>query len=184
MSVIDGLYDSFVAIQRWLVIGFAFFLLVVPSSSANVILHSCVGGVALWNTRDEVLREKGPPLRKVRRNSYDIFWHYRTMTVFFSAYDYSTKPPSGFVVISVASTNRNERTSLGIGVGSSESAAKRAYPNLRCASFDRTRRCEIRGRDRSYSTSFEITKQRVSEIAVEIDSGFDDGPRQKPDPRC
>lgn len=169
---------------RLSIVTLALFLLVVPSSAAKLIPDACVGGVALWNTRADVLSEKGPPLRKVRRNSYDILWHYRAMTVFFSAYDYNTKPPSGFVVVSVTSTDRNERTSRGIGVGSSERAAKRAYPNLSCGTSNGTRRCELPGWVVGHYTEFKVTKSRVSEISIFMDSGFDDGGRQKPDPRC
>ena len=165
--------------QRSLVIALALFVLVVPSSAAKVIPDACVDGVALWNTRAEVLSEKGLPLRKVRPNNLDIIWRYRDMTIYFAPYE-----PSDLLVVSVSSTNRTERTARGIGIGSSERAAKRAYPNLSCVTSNGTRLCALPGWVAGRFTELKITRSRVSEIRIYMDSGFDDGRRQKPNPRC
>jgi hypothetical protein len=152
-----------------------FFLL--PSSlSAHVVIDSCIGGVSLWDSSTQVLRQWGNPTRKVKRPP-DVWWHYRKGSVLLTPWGRSSHD---WIVLAVTTTDPKQRTRAGIGVGSWLSEVRAAYGPW-C--FGRQGSCDI-GSGQGRDTYLRFKRGRVVEVSVSLDSSYDDGARRAPDPRC
>ncbi len=155
------------------------FFLMPAALSARLVPGACIGGIGLWDSSAQVVREWGKPIRKTT-NRPEVWWHYRNGSVLVTRWGY--KPtPSKIIVLSITTRDRGERTGSGIGVGSTLNAVRAAFPSLSCDSSP-AHSCQA-GRY-GYYTTFSIKQGRVTEVGVTLDSGYDDGPLQAPDPRC
>ncbi len=70
-------------------------------------------------------------------------------------------------VTAVYTTGRGDRTTRGIGVGSSERALRQKHSGLRCATFEGFRSCHTgQGNPGEVITDFAIRKGRITRITV------------------
>jgi hypothetical protein len=154
----------------------AAFLVLTHSSAARVVPDACIGGIGLWDNSVTVLEERGPPIRK-RHVRPDVWWVYRQGSVLLTPWR-ASRDPRDLIVLVIRTRDRSERLPTGIGVGSWFSEVRARYPQC-----PRHGSCDVGGSiDRE--TVLELDRSRVSRVSVGLDSGFDDGPRQPPDPRC
>ena len=154
----------------------AAFLVLTPSSLARVVPDACIGGIGLWDNAVTVLEQRGKPIRK-RAVRPDVWWVYRDGSVLLTPWRASRKPRD-MIVLVVRTKDRGERLPTGIGVGSWFSQVRARYPQC-----PRQGICDV-GRSIDRETILELDRSRVTRISVGLDSSFDDGPRQRPDPRC
>ena len=132
------------------------------SASALVQIDRGIAGARLNNTRAEVRAALGTPA-SIQRSS-NIFgptlrYRYRGgITVFFQGRRRVT---------AVFTTGRGDRTSRGVGVGSSERAVRRRVPGVRCETIAGTRSCHTNDFTAgSRVTDFQIRGGKVRRIAV------------------
>lgn len=138
--------------------------LALPVTAGAVIVpqHS-IAGVRVGATEAQVRAVAGAPVRVVAgANDFGAYrqLRYRGLTVTLQG---------GRRVTSVFTTSRAQRTRSGIGVGSTESALRRAIPVARCESVGDIRGCvvgeELPGRR---VTRFSIQDGRVSRVIVGV----------------
>jgi hypothetical protein len=153
-------------------------VLTFPSAtSAHIVLDSCIGGIGLWDSGTQVLRQWGTPIKMTKR-APDVWWHYRKGSVLLTPWGRGTSPDN-LIVLAVSTTDPRQRTPAGIGVGSWLSEVRTAYGPW-CT---RQGSCDI-GKRENRSTSLLFKKGRVVEVSISLYSDFDDGARKPPDPRC
>ena len=108
-------------------------ILAAPAlSSARIVPNSSIHGLRLGASYSSVISRLGPPGR-VRTGFDGVLGATRTvswggLTIVFSAAASST----GLIAEGISTTSRRERTSRGIGVGSSFNQLRRSFPGLRC----------------------------------------------------
>jgi hypothetical protein len=152
------------------------------SSAARIVPAACIGGIGLWDSSSQVLRQWGKPIRKVS-SPPDVTWYYKSGSVLLTRWGYPPAP-NRVIVLGISTTDRKQRMGSGLGVGSSMSEVRAAYPGVKCA---RQGACEVgfNGRSIGRANTYVILKNsRVTEVSISLDSSFDDGPLQAPDPRC
>jgi hypothetical protein len=72
-------------------------------------------------------------------------------------------------VTEVTTTHSNQRTRSGVGVDSTETAVKRAYPSVLCAPSGGFRRCRLgSGKPGTRATDFLIGHGRVLQVTVQL----------------
>lgn len=135
----------------------------VPAgAAADVVPQRGIAGVDLRMTQAQVREAAGDP-RTVVRGSNDfgsfVRWTFSDrVAVLFQGEERVT---------SVTTTGRRERTSRGVGVGSSERAVRRLVRGARCRTEYGLRSCTV-GRllPGRRVTSFSIVRGRVSRVDV------------------
>jgi hypothetical protein len=153
--------------------------LALPASPpATVVFNACVGGIGLWDSSARVLRSWGTPVRKVRMPP-DVRWRYPKGSVLLTRWGYPPTP-NKIIVLAITTTDPRHRTAAGIGVGS-RPAALLAKHGVRCPVVRGT--CETSDGLLRH-TLITIANRRVAEITVTLNSGYDEGNLQQPDPRC
>jgi hypothetical protein len=71
--------------------------------------------------------------------------------------------------VEVTTTRSTERTPAGVGVDSSESAVRAAYPSVACAAWSVYRRCRLgSGKPGTRVTDFTIGRGRVLQVTVAL----------------
>jgi hypothetical protein len=143
------------------------------STIASVVPNACIAGVGLWDSREQVAREWGPPSGKAG-NWLQPTWHYPNGTV-----DFARVAPNRWIVTQIVTTDPRERLD-GIGVGSWRSevhAATRGCPRgwrfCRIASARRERR----------GTNVHFDGDRVTELSI-FQNEWNEGRLSQPDKRC
>lgn len=150
-------------------------------SAARIIPGACIGGIGLWDSSSQVLRQWGKPLRKVS-DPYGVRWYYKSGSVLLNQWGYPPAP-NKVIVLVITTTDPKQRMRSGLGVGSWVSEVRAAYPTAKCP---RQGWCDIsfRGNIGRAYTSVRLKNGRVAEVSVSLDSSYDDGSLQAPDPRC
>ena len=119
----------------------ALIALAAPSAaSASVVPQRSIASIELSMTRAQVEKRLGTPER-VRRPRSEIFGRYTELEyglTFISIFD---SAEGG--VFSITTTSRRQRTSTGVGVGSTERAVRRGVRNVRCRTEYGFRRCSV-----------------------------------------
>jgi hypothetical protein len=152
------------------------------SSAARIVPGACIGGIGLWDSSSQVVRQWGKPIRKVS-NPPDVTWYYKSGSVLLTRWGYPPAP-NKVIVLAVTTTDRKQRMRSGLGVGSSLSEVRSAYPGVKCP---RQGLCELGYSGRPFGRAYPyvtLKNSRVTEVSVSLESSYDDGPLQAPDPRC
>ncbi len=123
-------------------------LVLAPVAAAKIVVRESIAGVKLGMTAAQVRAALGKPHHITYRpdqieGSVKIFDYGATDVVL-------TRGPTA-QVLRVKTTTRRERTSKGIGVGSTRAAIKRAYPAANCVD----RICALG--DAAATTTFHLT---------------------------
>lgn len=141
-------------------------LLVAPATASALIqIDRGIGGVRIGNTKAEVRAALGRPHRaRSGRNAFGPFTRYtyrrERISVLFQG---------GNQVSSVTTTGRGDRTTRGVGVGSTERTVDARVPRVKCETIGGTRSCHTgdftAGRR---VTDFLIRRGRVTRVTVGI----------------
>ena len=139
--------------------------LALPAQAGAMIqIDQGIAGARIGNSKSEVQAALGKPA--VTRTGTNEFGPWRQyvfeggVRVFFQGDE---------DVTAVFTIGRGDRTTKGIGVGSSERALRQSHRNLRCESFEGFRSCRTKeGRPGQRLTDFEIRKGRVVRVTVGI----------------
>ena len=155
-------------------------VLVFPSAmSASVVIDGCIGRIGLWDHPTTVLREWGRPIRTTKLASDPSFtvWHYKKGLVLLAPWR-----KNRMIVGAIETTDPQERTPAGIGVGSSHTEVVAAYGRRMC--LPNFRWCRLDG-DANYRwTKIRLKRGRVATVRISLYSNYVDVGPQVPDPRC
>jgi hypothetical protein len=141
--------------MRRIAAGFALVALIVPAQSSALIRpQQGMSGVWLGMTKTQVRAKLGRPIGSGGGRVY-----YARVWVGFRLGR----------VVEVTTTRSSERTRSGVGVDSTESAVKRAYPSVVCAPSGGFRRCRLgSGTPNTRATDFLIGHGRVLQVSVQL----------------
>jgi hypothetical protein len=139
--------------RRFLVIAAALTaLLVAASASATIRPGRGMSGVVLGMTKAQVQAKLGRPIGTGGGRYY-----YARVWVAFRLGR----------VVEITTTRSSERTGSGVGVDSSESQVRRAYPGVVCAPAGGFRRCRLgSGNPGTRATDFLIGRGKVLQVSV------------------
>jgi SmpA / OmlA family len=137
-------------------------LAAAPAAEAKIQLDKGLAGVRIGDTRAQVKRTLGRPLKqRSGANEFGSYVQYvfrKGITVDFQGEDR---------VSSIVTTGRRERTSNGVGVGSSEAAVKTKVKGVRCETIGSARSCHtgrlVGGRK---VTDFRVVDGKVASVFV------------------
>jgi hypothetical protein len=140
-------------------------LLALPTAaSAYISIDHGIAGARIGNTGKQVRAALGKPkLRITGTNPFGYYVDYRYvggLRVLFQG---------GRRVSSVSTTGLGDRTTKGVGVGSSEATAKARHPKLKCETIGGTRSCHT-GTFAAGTrvTDFLLKKGKVTRVFVGI----------------
>lgn len=122
-----------------------------------------IAGVRLGDSEEAVEGRIGPPVRigpdtQAGPVVYEQ-WFYPGLKVGLVG------TPDRLSVLNIETRARTAKTPRGVGVGSSETKVRRAYPPLRCSTYRKVRTCAL-GEPGSRQTGFTIRRGRVSAIWI------------------
>lgn len=137
--------------------------LLAPAANADAVIvpQQAIAGVKLGMKERSVRAKLGKPRRVVRGSDqfgkFASFYYRRGIVVGFR----------GTRVNNIYTDSKSERTSRGVGVGSSERTLRRRLRGERCRTSLRERQCSIgRGAPGGRVTRFRIRRQRVVDIFI------------------
>jgi len=139
-------------------------LLLPATAPALIQVDKGIAGARLGGTSAQVHAALGAPTRT--RNGNNEFGAFREET-----YEggISVLYQSGRTVTSVETTGLGDRTAKGVGVGSTERAARANVPGLRCETSDGIRVCETHAAvPGKRVTSFFIKGGKVTRVSVDF----------------
>jgi hypothetical protein len=123
-------------------------------ASATIVLGKGMSGAALGMTQAQVRARLGAPV-----GSGGGRWYYARVWVGFRAGR----------AVEITTTRSTERTRGGLGVDSTESALRAAYPGLACAAATPFRRCRLgSGASGTRVTDFMLGRGRVLQVTVAL----------------
>ena len=123
-------------------------------ASATIVPGKGMSGVALGMTKAQVRARLGRPVGTGAGR-----WYYARVWVGFRAGR----------AVEITTTRSTERTRGGLGVDSTESALRAAYPGLACAAATPFRRCRLgSGAPGTRVTDFMLGRGRVLQITVAL----------------
>jgi hypothetical protein len=139
--------------RRFLVIAAALIaLLVAASASATIRPGRGMSGIVLGMTKAQVQAKLGRPIGTGGGRYY-----YARVWVGFRLGR----------VVEITTTRSSERTGSGVGVDSSESQVRRAYPGVVCGPSGGFRRCRLgSGNPGTRATDFLIGRGKVLQVSV------------------
>ena len=123
-------------------------------ASATIVPGKGMSGVALGMTKAQVRARLGAPVGTGAGR-----WYYARVWVGFR----------GSRAVEITTTRSTERTRGGLGVDSSESAIRAAYPGLSCSAATPFRRCRLgSGAPGSRVTDFMVGRGRVLQVTIAL----------------
>ena len=138
-------------------------VLVFPSAmSASIVIDGCIGRIGLWDKPTTVVREWGKPIRTTKVGSgwtAATVWHYKQGLVRLAPWG---KRP--MIVSAVETTDPQERTLAGIGVGSWHYEVVAAYGGRNCRRYFHW--CEIGNHDYARWTKLHLKTGRVDKVRM------------------
>jgi hypothetical protein len=139
-----------------------------------VVPNACVAGIGLWDSKEQVAREWGPPKSRVK-DWQQLWWYYPNGSVYFVQFS-----PSRWIVAEIVTTDPLERLN-GIGVGSWRSevhAATRECPGG-------WKFCHIAtSRNGNRRTTVRFDGNRVIALSVHQEEWNERRSPRQPDKRC
>jgi hypothetical protein len=100
----------------------------VPVANAKVILGQSIAGVKLGESQSQVTAQLGTPtLMQPPATNGSVEWNYAKAPLFGAV----TFAASG-ELIGLWTISKRQKTAQGVGVGSSLSQVKKAYPKVKC----------------------------------------------------
>ena len=129
-------------------------VLAATDATATIVPQKGMSGVALGMTKSQVRARLGAPV-----GTGGGRWYYARVWVGFR---------SGRAT-EIMTTRSTERTRAGLGVDSSESALRAAFPGLSCAAATPFRRCRLgSGAPGTRVTDFMLGRGRVLQITIAL----------------
>jgi hypothetical protein len=123
-------------------------------AAATIVPQKGMSGVALGMTKAQVRARLGGPV-----GSGGGRWYYARVWIGFRAGR----------VVEITTTRSTERTHAGLGVDSSESAIRAAFPGLACSAQTPFRRCRLgSGAPGTRVTDFMVGRGRVLQITIAL----------------
>lgn len=154
-------------------------VLVFPSAmSASIVIDGCIGRIGLWDHPTTVLREWGRPIRTTQLAADPSFtvWHYKQGLVQLAPWK------NRKIVGAIETTDPQERTPAGIGVGSSHSEVAASYRRRICRQDFHW--CRIDGDANARWTKLHFKRGRVAKVRIGLYSNYVDMGPEAHDPRC
>ncbi|HET8652382.1 MAG TPA: hypothetical protein VFM13_07400 [Gaiellaceae bacterium] len=129
-------------------------LTLAAAAQATIKPARGMSGITLGMTPTQVYAKLGRPVGKSRTR-----WYYARVWVGFR----------GRRVVEVTTTRSTERLANGLGVDSSESEVRAAYPQATCGQAGAFRRCRLgTGAPRTRVTDFVFGHGRVIQVTVQL----------------
>jgi hypothetical protein len=114
---------------RLLLATVAVVLVIAPAAQAKIVVQESIAGVKLGMTAAQVRKVLGPP-RSVSYPKDEIQGSFKFYD--YGATEVSLTRGEGSKVFNISTTSKTQRTSTGLGVGSTRAAVKRAFPRADC----------------------------------------------------
>ena len=138
-------------------------VVVVASASASIRINVGIDGVKIGQTQAQVRANLGKPGSV--KNGADQVSTYTIMR--YPALKMTIELRG--TVVSIRSTGLGDRTSSGVGVGSTEAALKQKVSNVSCEKVSSIKRiCFTKPTNDGRSTTFRLTSGKIVEIDVSI----------------
>ena len=139
-------------------------LIFAPAAQALVQIDQGIAGARLGNTREQVRAALGKPIKiRSSKNDFGRFVEYRFSGGIRVTYQGRNN------VTAVETTGKGDRTTSGIGVGSSESDVTAKVKGVKCEGVGSTRSCHtgnfVAGQK---ITDFRIVNGNVASVTVGI----------------
>jgi hypothetical protein len=129
-------------------------MILAAAATATIKPARGMSGLVLGMTPAQVAAKLGRPVGKSRTR-----WYYPRVWVGFR----------GRRVVEVTTTRSTERLANGLGVDSSESEVRAAFPQAQCAPAGTFRRCRLgSGAPDSRVTDFMIGRGRVLQVTIQL----------------
>jgi hypothetical protein len=137
-------------------------LVLAPPATATIRPQVGMAGVRLQMTREQVRAALGAP-----RTVHHLRNDFGRLTEYLYPHAVRVAFQSGSRVTSIDTTGRHERTSRGVGVGSTERTVRRKVPHVHCESIAGIRSCHV-GTFRAGHrvTDFLLRRGRVARVTV------------------
>lgn len=129
-------------------------LILAATATATIKPARGMSGVVLGMTPAQVYAKKGAPVGRSRTR-----WYYPRVWVGFR----------NRRVVEVTTTRSTERLANGLGVDSTESEVRAAYPQATCGQAGTFRRCRLgTGAPRTRVTDFTFGHGRVIQVTIQL----------------
>jgi hypothetical protein len=139
-------------------------LIFAPSAQALIQVDGGIAGARLGNTRDQVRAALGKPIKiRTLKNDFGPYVEYRFSGGIRVTFQGKTH------VTAVETTGKGDRTTAGIGVGSTESAVKDKVKGVKCEGVGTSRSCHTGEFTAGKTvTDFRIASGKVTAVTVGI----------------
>lgn len=143
----------------------AFVLALTATSQASIRINVGIDGVKIGQTQAQVRANLGKPTRTVKgTDQISSFTEFR-----YTALKMVVRFQDNTNVTNITTTGLGDRTSTGVGVGSTEAEVKKGVKGVKCEQVDSTRRiCLIFVNRTARGTTFRLRNGKVNEINVGV----------------
>ncbi len=140
------------------------------AAQANIVLHRSIQGVSIGMSSSSVRERLGAPDRTVRLAARDDSYARRRWTYARERLRVELGDVYGYTqVVAVHTTSPSQRTKQRLGVGSTETALRRALNGLMCVGPALRRNCVVyRPRSPDMRTLFALESGRVKRVRIDI----------------